>query len=80
MSPRAVATGDEALALLSAGEPFDVVVLDAHMPDVDASRPRRRSGSCVPRRRSLSSDHVARPRPDEATSARIEFAGFLTKP
>ncbi|MCA9974073.1 MAG: PAS domain S-box protein [Anaerolineales bacterium] len=35
MAPRAVASGDEALALLQSGASFDVAILDMHMPGMD---------------------------------------------
>ena len=76
MPTRAAASGAEALALLDQGEPFDLAVLDMHMPGMDgaqlAAEIHRRPGrEKLPLILLSSLGHQ---------SAGEEFAGVLSKP
>jgi PAS domain S-box-containing protein len=81
MSPRVAASGTEGLFKLRTGEPCDVVLLDAHMPGIDGlataeSIRAMPSAADLPIVLITSLGH----RPDEATTARLGFAGIITKP
>ncbi len=81
MLPRAAATGAEALAWLSQGDPFDIAVLDMQMPQMDGltlaleirKQPERQKLPLV----MLTS--IGKHKPD-AQSVDVNFAAHLTKP
>jgi CheY-like chemotaxis protein len=81
MLPRAVATGDEAVRMIRDGEPFDVVLLDAHMPGVDGLATAETIRGIVPASKLpiILVTSLGR-RPDEITAQRLGIADFLTKP
>src|SRR5439155_5905967 len=85
MSPTAVAAGGEALAAMElsrdAGDPFPLVLLDAHMPDLDgfavAQRIRRELGVTTSAIMMLTS----RGQPGDAARCReLGIDVYLTKP
>jgi len=81
MTPRAAATGAEALDWVRAGEPFDVAIVDSHLPDTDATALARairelRSEESLP---ILLLTSLGR-RPGDAAADAVLFAGFLAKP
>jgi PAS domain S-box-containing protein len=81
MTPRAAATGAEALDWVRAGEPFDVAILDSHLPDTDATALARairelRSEQSLPILLLTSLGQ----RPGDAAADAVLFAGFLVKP
>ncbi len=81
MLPRTAATGAEALAWLSQGEPFDIAVLDMQMPEMDGltlaleirKQPKYQRLPLV----MLTS--ISKHKPD-AQSVDVNFAAYLTKP
>jgi len=81
MTPCAVASGREALALLNAGERFDVAIVDAHLPDVDGLATAEAIRALRPASRLpiLLITSLGR-RPDDDAAGRLDLAGFLTRP
>jgi CheY-like chemotaxis protein/nitrogen-specific signal transduction histidine kinase len=81
MVPCAVASGAEALERLRRGERFDVAILDAHMPVVDGLATAEGIRALRPEVRLplILITSLGR-RPDDVASARLDFAGFLTRP
>jgi len=80
MSPQAVASGTEALALLQRGDLFDLALLDMHMPGMDGltlAHEIRRSAEALPLM-MLSSGSSRR----ELTNSTEQdlFAAYLSKP
>jgi PAS domain S-box-containing protein len=81
MTPRAAASGAEALEWLRGGEPFDVAVIDSRLPDADATALARQIRALRPADSLpivLLTSLGQRPRADVA--AAFPFAGFLAKP
>jgi PAS domain S-box-containing protein len=81
MTPRAAASGTEALEWLRAGEPFDVAVIDSHLPDTDPTSLARRIRELRSEERLpivLLTSLGQRPGHDVAEA--FPFAGFLAKP
>jgi PAS domain S-box-containing protein len=79
MLPRAAASGLEALEWICQGDPFDVAVLDMHMPEMDgltlaAEIRQHRDSQALPLVMLAS---VGR---REEGSQTVEFAAYLTKP
>jgi signal transduction histidine kinase/CheY-like chemotaxis protein len=81
LAPRAVATGREALELLRAGEPFDIAVIDAGLPDMDglalvAKLRDLRPKTALPVVMLASLGH----RPEMENGVGADLQGFVTKP
>jgi PAS domain S-box-containing protein len=77
MSPRAVASGDEALSQLEEGPAFDVAIVDAKLADVDGVELVRR----------IAKSDTRRPIPcvlvtslGQRPEAGVEFAAFVPRP
>jgi PAS domain S-box-containing protein len=79
MVPRAIGSGAEALAWIEAGEPFDVAILDMHMPEMDgltlaAEIRKHRDAEALP---LVMLTSVGR---QEAGARDVQLAAYLTKP
>ena len=81
MKPRIAASAAEALEWLRAGEPFDVALLDAHMPGIGGVALADEIRSLRPAE-NLPIIMVASlgRRPDADVASRARLSGFLTKP
>jgi PAS domain S-box-containing protein len=80
MHTRDTASGDEALQWLRWGEPFDIAILDMHMPDIDgltlaAEIRTHRSASALPLMMLSSVGDIYGPEYEE-----VGFAASLSKP
>lgn len=81
MQTQAAQSGCEALALLRQGEPFDLVLLDGQMPEIDASAfaaqiRKQPSGQRLP---IVMLSSIGQPETNDP-SVIANFAGFLNKP
>jgi len=81
MKPELATNAQEAIARIAAGDAVDVVLLDAHLPDMDGIAAAEAIRKLRPAARLpiLLITSLGR-RPDEATAARLELTGFVTKP
>lgn len=81
MQPRAAASGEEALAWITRGDPFDLAILDMQIPEMDgltlAQEIRRHRTAHVLPLVVLTSLGL---REQSEQMAQVEFAAFLTKP
>lgn len=81
MLPRAAATGEEALAWLSQGDPFDIAILDMQMPQMDglalASEIRKQSDRIGLPLVMLTS--IGKPKPRDQ-NVDVNFSACLNKP
>jgi PAS domain S-box-containing protein len=81
MRPRAAVSGPEALNWISRGDPFDLAILDMHMPEMDgltlakALRKYRPAQSLPLVMLTSLGQHES-----NKQEAQLEFAAFLTKP
>jgi signal transduction histidine kinase/HPt (histidine-containing phosphotransfer) domain-containing protein len=79
MQPRAAKSGAEALELFGGGDPFDVAILDMHMPEMNgltlaAEIDKHRNGRELPLVMLTSMGNR------EGDDQGVEFAAYLTKP
>jgi signal transduction histidine kinase/CheY-like chemotaxis protein/HPt (histidine-containing phosphotransfer) domain-containing protein len=79
MVPIAVASGEEALAMLREGERFDLALLDMHMPGMDGITLAERIRQ-LPDRKALTLAMLTSLGYREQDPRMSEFAVFLTKP
>lgn len=78
MEPHAVASGPEALALLKTGEPFDIGLLDWHMPETDGITLARQI-AVLPERDTLPLVLLSSV-DGQGTAQQAPFAASLMKP
>jgi len=81
MLPRATASGQEALEWIRRGDPFDVAILDMHMPEMDgltlaAEIRKYRDAQTLPLVMLTSIGGQG----ELAQASEVEFAAYLTKP
>lgn len=79
MVPVTVGSGEDALAMLREGEPFDLALLDMHMPGMDGLTLAERIRQ-LPERGSLALAMLTSLGFREQDPRMAEFAVFLTKP
>jgi CheY-like chemotaxis protein len=77
MTPRDTASPEEALAWIDAGEPFDLAILDMHMPTMDGVELARRVKASRPALPLVLFSSLGR---REAGDAELLFGAYLAKP